>query len=220
MNYGSPFSPPQDEGDFISALWRLSMLSADHPSPTLRYHAHTLTSTILQSHPSDTVRLAFIQDTLRACPYERIKASAVGWFKNELLAADKNAKGLGRSRGSISSKVFTTPSTISLLFPLLFPNPREKHSADIKYRDFFAHYTFYLAALNLSFLLLSSPTLFSSLDIRALIKEHDFQGEFLQPLADMEKEMVDPKIGVDLSDVVLLEGMIQIVEGALKDKGL
>lgn len=222
LTHGPQSSSPQEDEDFSDVLQRLSILSAENPSPTLRYHAHVLTSSILESHPSDNVRLTFIRDTLEHCPYEGLKASAVGWFKHELLTVSKDISGSNSSNHPVSSRVFTSPSTISTLFPFLFPNPRVLHSsADAQYQDFLTHYSFYLATLNLSYLLLSSPTLFSSLHISALFKKNGFRANFLRPLADMEKEMGNPKVvGPEMCEEILLGGMIQIVEAALQGKNL
>ncbi|KAL9096843.1 MAG: hypothetical protein Q9165_000807 [Trypethelium subeluteriae] len=79
---------PVDDEDFHQYLQKTSLISANCPSPNVRYHAHYLTSTVLRSHPSDKVRLAFIRDTLEHCPFENLKASAVSWLKGELLEAN------------------------------------------------------------------------------------------------------------------------------------
>ena len=81
--------PPDNDTAYNNILQRLSLLSANMPSPALRYHAYVLTCSILHAHPSDHVRLAFIGDTLEHCPYENLKASAIGWLKDEILAAER-----------------------------------------------------------------------------------------------------------------------------------
>ncbi|KAL8957457.1 MAG: hypothetical protein Q9183_006054, partial [Haloplaca sp. 2 TL-2023] len=83
--------PPQEDMVFTDTLRHLSLLSANTPSPTLRYHAHILTSRLLHAHPEGNVRLAFIKDTLEHCPYENLKGSAVGWLKEEIRIANASS---------------------------------------------------------------------------------------------------------------------------------
>ena len=155
-----------DEDDIYNLLLqRLSLLSANCPSPVLRYHAHILTSSILHAHPSDYFKLSFIHDTLEHCPYENLKASAVAWLKDELLAADKRAT----SRTTESSPdtesnpgVLASGRVLVVLEPVLFPNIAallEGLSTMDAYAAFQAHQAFFLAVLNLLYLLMSSPTL-------------------------------------------------------------
>ena len=70
-------------------LTRLSVLSSQCPFPSLRYHAHTLTSQILHAHPDEHVRLEYIRNTLEHCPDGNITGSAIGWLKEEILRADR-----------------------------------------------------------------------------------------------------------------------------------
>ncbi|KAK1913795.1 hypothetical protein P3342_007040 [Pyrenophora teres f. teres] len=79
---------PKDDESFAQYLQTISLISANSPSPSLRGHAHYLTTTVLRSHPHDLVRLTFIRDTLEHCPYENLKASAVSWLKGETLEAN------------------------------------------------------------------------------------------------------------------------------------
>ena len=217
----SPLSSPPEDEDFSTLMRRLTILSSQDSSPTLRYHAHVLASSLLESHPSDDFRLAYIIDTLEHCPYENVKASAVGWLKHELLTAEKDTSGSNPSNGPAPDRVFKSPATIEKVFPFLFPDPRVLHPGDIHHNDFLGHYNFYLASLNLSFLLLSSPTLFSSLNIGATFTKYEFRTNFLQPVADIERESQNPEVVLSkMSDEVLLEGVILMVEVALQGKDL
>jgi hypothetical protein len=78
---------PLEDEDFMQYLQDLSLVSINTPSPTLRYGAHTLLTSILHAHPVDQTRLTFILETLENCPDERLKASAVGWLKDEIITA-------------------------------------------------------------------------------------------------------------------------------------
>jgi len=206
--------PPNDE-TFTGLLQRLSLLSANTPSPTLRYHAHLLTSSLLHSHTSDHVRLAFIKDTLEHCPYENLKASAVGWLKDEILIAD------GRPHDHIndSPSIFATPTTLTTLAPLLFP---DLHSTNQPYEQdhhsFRAHQPFYLAVLNLYYLLLSSQSLFPRLEIARLIEDYNIREGFLQGLSGMSR-VFRAEIGEEdeeaLAELGLVDATLEMVQDAM-----
>lgn len=227
LSQKSEIDPPKDGEDFTLVLQRLSILSAECASPSLRYHAHILTTSILYSHPQDTVRLAFIHDTLEHCPYENLKGSAIGWLKDEILAADSKLK-LSPSFKS----VFLSPSAISKLIPVLFPNPRKLFTPGMEHEQFFAYFSFYLAALNFYYLLLTSASLYLNLEIKTLTQQHDLQGTFLLPLRgiglEIDREMTRQSDGGEsaaeegkiLAETELLETTIQMVEEAVKKKGL
>ena len=103
---------PLEDEDFLQHLQSLSLLSANTPSPSLRYAAHVLTSSILHAHPVDRVRLTFITDTLEHCPYEALKASAVSWLKEEIItASDRKAE-----------NVFASTVALAAAQPYLFPS--------------------------------------------------------------------------------------------------
>jgi hypothetical protein len=105
-------SGPLEDEDFLQHLQSLSLLSANNPSPTLRYAAHALTSAILHAHPVDRVRMTFITDTLEECPYETLKASAVSWLKEEIITAEERK----------SDSVFSSSAAITAVQPYLFPD--------------------------------------------------------------------------------------------------
>ena len=105
-------SGPLEDEEFLQLLQSLSLLSANNPSPTLRYAAHALTSSILHAHPVDRIRLTFISDTLENCPYETLKASAVSWLKEEIITAHERK----------SENVFASTAGLAAVQPYLFPD--------------------------------------------------------------------------------------------------
>lgn len=105
-------SGPLEDDDFLQHLQSLSLLSANNPSPTLRYAAHALTSSILHAHPVDRIRMTFITDTLEECPYDSLKASAVSWLKEEIIIAEERK----------SENIFASTAAITAVQPYLFPN--------------------------------------------------------------------------------------------------
>ncbi|TVY75997.1 hypothetical protein LSUE1_G004269 [Lachnellula suecica] len=112
-------SGPLEDDDFLQHLQSLSLLSANTPSPTSRYAAHVLTSSILHAHPTDRLRLTFISDTLEHCPYETLKASAVSWLKEEIITAHERK----------SENVFASNVALAAAQPYLFPDTSELGNA-------------------------------------------------------------------------------------------
>ena len=158
---------------FTNIIQRLSLLSANMPSPVLRYHAHLLTSNILHLNPSENSRLAFIRDTLEHCPFENLKASAIGWLKDEILAAEKAEQ--SKKEPGAEGSLFATSAALSTLAPFIFLNPDkliEGQSITDSYATFQAYQPFYLAVLNLLFLLLSSSTLSSRLQMAEIARQN------------------------------------------------
>ena len=162
-----------DDHVFTNILQRLSLLSANMPSPVLRYHAHLLTSTILHLNPSENSRLAFIRDTLEHCPFENLKASAIGWLKDEILAAEKSEQ--SKNEPDAKESIFTTSVPLTTLAPFIFLNPEELmkgQSMTDSHATFQAYQPFYLAVLNLLYLLLSSASLSSGLQMAEVARQN------------------------------------------------
>ena len=178
-----------DESDhvFNNVLQRLSLLSANMPSPVLRYHAHLLTSTILHLNPSENSRLVFIRDTLEHCPFENLKASAIGWLKDEILASEQVEQSNVKSDTNVS--IFATSAALTTLAPFIFVDPEklmEGQSITNRYATFQAHQPFYLAVLNLLYLLLSSATLSHRLQMAEVAKQNELP-RFLDSLLQASK---------------------------------
>lgn len=188
---------PTDDEAFAKYLQTTSLISANTPSPSLRYHAHYLTSTILRSHPSSIVRLSFIRDTLEHCPYENLKASAVTWLKGETLEANSNIPAASSSsqqahhNGSNNSEeasVFAIPVALHTTAPFLFPDLTSTYTSTADLAEAFVQFRqelgFYLATLNFYYLLLTAKPLHKALGIRALHSESKLEEHYLLPLKD------------------------------------
>ncbi|KAH0535974.1 hypothetical protein FGG08_007131 [Glutinoglossum americanum] len=181
-----------DEDDqFTQYLQALSLLSAHTQSPTLRYHAHILTSSVLHAHSSDLARLAFIKDTLEYCPFENLKASAVSWFKDETIAANSVSSPTQLSDNSDPDEVrkevsiFSTPVALDTLIPFLFPDLQSALASPPlpdAWNTFKTGFGFYLAGLNLYYFLLAATYLSQPLDIPTLRVKHDIKRVYIRPL--------------------------------------
>jgi hypothetical protein len=183
---------PRDDDHFTKYLQTTSLISANTPSPSLRYHAHYLTSTILRSHPSDVVRLTFIRDTLEHCPYENLKASAVAWLKGETLEANMQHHSHshdGENKHDDDSSIFATPVALQTVRPYLFPDLSQSWTSTGElsegWMQFKQELGFYLAALNFYYLLLTAKVLHENLDIVGLHRESGIEESYLKPLKEV-----------------------------------
>ncbi|KAK8220117.1 YAP1-binding protein 1 [Zalaria obscura] len=181
---------PVDDEQFNQYLQVISLISSNCPSPNLRYHAFYLTTTVLRSHPSDTARLAFIRDTLEHCPFENLKVTAVSWVKGEVIEANPptqahSHKDVHDETEHESLSLWSTPLALDNLAPFLFPDLTHDLSAtDImeSWLVFDQNLHFYLASLNLYYLLLSAEHLHEPLAIGDLHTNNDVAGSFMHPL--------------------------------------
>jgi hypothetical protein len=218
---------PKDDEAFAQYLQTISLISANTPSPSLRGHAHYLTTTVLRSHPHDLVRLTFIRDTLEHCPYENLKASAVSWLKGETLEANSPQAQSQEEEGE--TNIFATPVALSTVAPFLWPDLTTHYTSletDIPeaWMQFRQELGFFVAALNFYYMLLQAPQLHDTLGIKQLQL-----GQYIDPLKKMAKrfqqELEAGGETLDLegegleqakADVGLLEKVVEWVEGAEK----
>ena len=220
----SSVGTPETDETFNGTLQRLSLLSANTPVPSLRYHAHILTAEILHSHPKEELRLAYIKDTLEHCPYENLKASAVGWLKTELLAADKATPSSKYNKGEGKEpSLFATPVAISTLSQDLFATPTvpEDLFPEDTLAMFSNHQPFWMAVLNLVYLILSSPSLSRNLNIEDFITDAT---NFTDTMSRVTRSVRDRAEEIERSedveqDIVLLEGTVEMVMGKLDERG-
>ena len=170
-------------------MQRLSLLSAQLPDPTLRYQAHHLASTLLSLHSSDEVKIAYIKDTLEHCPFDNLKGSAVGWLKDQILAANTP-----NEEGTASGSVFSSSDLLDIAgewlwgdrvgVPMYSPQ-QSNEEAEEDFSNLQKMLSFYLAVLNLFYLLLSNKSIFTNLNVKEYIG--GVKSEFLEPLSQAAK---------------------------------
>jgi len=191
---------PETDEVFTQYLARVALISANTPSASLRFNAHTLVTTVLRSHPSDFLRLTFIRDTLEHCPYENLKASAVSWIKGETLEAN----GPGQAQEEAVESIFATPAALQTLAPFLFPDLTRMYASTQSILESWALFcgtlSFYLAALNFDYLLLVAQRLHCPLDILTLHRSRDVGSLMLQPLREAGLAFRDSLRDGDLAD--------------------
>lgn len=218
-------APKTDEA-FNETLQRLSLLSANTPVSSLRFHAHQLTAEILHSHPREEVRLAYIKDTLHHCPYENLKASAVGWLKTELLAADKAHKAVlpSNSPPEVRDRLFATPVVLASLCYLLFviDNIAEEPFPEDSLRWVSTRQPFWMAVLNLFYLILCSPSLSQNLQIEIFLREISRFADSMSQVVDPATEMARlvPGWGHVEREAALLGGVAQMLREKLEERGM
>ncbi|KAF2773027.1 DUF1760-domain-containing protein [Teratosphaeria nubilosa] len=206
--------PTADE-QFNEYLQITALLSSNSPSPNLRGHAHYLTTTVLRSQPDESARLAFIRDTLEHCPFENLKAVAVGWIKGEIIEADPSLS--HPTHGDPSSSIFATPLALDALAPSLFPSslPTDLLTAPLPdaWLAFQSNLSFSLASLNFMYLLLSAEHLHQRLGVLDLWKDNDIAASFLSPLREavgrFRREM---EVGGGLEGEVAASVELNVVE--------
>ena len=228
--------PPNYE-TYHALLQRLSLLSAQCPFPSLRYNAHLLTSQILHAHPDDAARFRFITDTLTHCPYENLKASAIGWLKTEVLLADRQpgikesvaGKGIFLQKGLLKGTAASSALLPSL--PSDRDNREGQQSLSQRCQVILPLSSLLLASLNFWILLLASPILCERYDILDIAEETGFQERYLLPLTrlmtmdqqqvvgqDRKDEDHDEKESVDeLANIKLLGTVAEMVMDKLED---
>jgi hypothetical protein len=176
--------------------------------------------------------LALVSSTLRDCLYPNLKASAIGWLKDEILAAERTVQA-GQSTEEIS--VFATPYCLTWLAPYLFV------SADTRieglghaqgYEIFEGDQGYYSAVLNLIYLLISSPALSSRLQIAKLIQERGVHSWFMNPIlshaASFSTSIRDGELANDdieendaaLASMDLLVMQVEQVQDAMAKAGI
>jgi hypothetical protein len=199
---------PAHHEDFSQYLQYLSLISSNSPSPSIRYHAFYLASTILRSNPSDAERLAFIKDTLEHCPFDNLKVAAISWIKGETIEANPPTPISGHESEHQTQKndmsVFATPIALDSLAPYLFPDLTHDLTAkDIteSWLTFQQSLHFYLASLNFYYLLLSAQHLHEPLAIGDLHTNNDVAGSFLQPLRVASTRFKEGKATSELTSV-------------------
>ncbi|KAI4728758.1 DUF1760-domain-containing protein [Aureobasidium sp. EXF-10728] len=193
---------PTDSEEFNQYLQYLSLISSNSPSPSIRYHAFYLATTILRSNPSDVERLAFIKDTLEHCPFDNLKAAAVSWIKGETIEA--NPPTTSPQPSTQQTSVFATPVALDTLAPYLFPDLTHDLTAKSiteSFVTFQQNLHFYLATLNFYYLLLAAGHLHEALAIGDLHSNNDIAGSFLQPLREASQRFRQGKVAGELDSV-------------------
>ncbi|KAI1805583.1 DUF1760-domain-containing protein [Daldinia bambusicola] len=102
----------EDYTNLMAYHHNLTLISVFHPDIQVRNAATSFAGTLLHSEPDDHTRLEILEDLLENCMFASLKACAVTWLKEELIAAKQNKR----------SNQFSSPDVIERLQYFLFPD--------------------------------------------------------------------------------------------------
>ncbi|KAJ5347700.1 hypothetical protein MYU51_009663 [Penicillium brevicompactum] len=160
-----PINPPSSESEFKDFVVTLTACTARQSHGIVRQ----IPATVFRSHPSPETRFKLIYTILEDEHLASARDSAIAWLKEELLAS--------------SSTLFQDPHYFWALFPTLFSPVKAASSSDLV-----VNWTRLTqtqgpplhSALNLYYLLLSSTSLRSQLQLEKTVKF--FRAHVLNPL--------------------------------------
>lgn len=101
-------------GDFMTYHHQLTLVAVYHPSLQVRNAASALAGAVLHDDPDANDRLRILEDLLENCMFTNLKACAVTWLREELMAAN--------APSSNSDNVFTTPEALDTVQYAVFPS--------------------------------------------------------------------------------------------------
>lgn len=217
------------EDGWLQYLQIYALLATTSPSALTRLLAHNHLAQVIHMHPEETVRLAYIKDTLEHCPFESLKASIIGMLKDEVWAATSADAGKEQRQN-----IFSSPALIDELSSELFPDlsdaldtqhPTTQASNETRWDWFVEEHPVHMATANFLLFL--------------LMREHDgakgvcgvgqwierIEGrwlgrlrEWLDNLSEADIEIVKRR-GLEL-DVDVLRNVLSRVEEVRKEVGL
>lgn len=101
-----------EEANLMAYHHNLTLISVFHPDIQVRNAATTFAGSLLHSEPDDHIRLEILEDLLENCMFASLKACAITWLKEELIAANQ---------GNLNNQ-FSSPEVIERLQYFLFPD--------------------------------------------------------------------------------------------------
>lgn len=110
-------------GNFMTYHHLLTLVAVYHPSVQVRNAASSLAGAILHDDPVLEDRLRILEDLLENCMFTNLKACAVTWLREELLAAlSPSSSGGAASGASTSNNIFATPDALDTVQYAVFPS--------------------------------------------------------------------------------------------------
>lgn len=137
-----------DETKFMTYHHALTLCAVFHESIHVRNASVTLAGLVLHDDPDDNDRLKILEDLLENCVFATLKACALTWLREELLAAQKSA-----------NTVFHSTQCIEQLQYHIFPNlvaTLDKASPEALLDYWTENSAFLLQAANFAYFLFAS----------------------------------------------------------------
>ncbi|KAK7949596.1 hypothetical protein PG988_016235 [Apiospora saccharicola] len=137
------------ETEFMAYHHSLTLISVFHSDLQVRNAATTYAGLVLHSDPDDHNRLDILEDLLENCMFATLKAVAVTWLKEELLAANKEGA---------PSSCFKGTEVLDHVQYFIFPNMQELKEMDQQgLADYWEQNNIFLAQVaNFGYFLFSS----------------------------------------------------------------
>jgi hypothetical protein len=108
-------------GNFMTYHHLLTLIAVYHPSLQVRNAANSLAGAILHDDPVAEDRLHILEDLLENCMFTNLKACAITWLREELLAAAASSSSAPATAGT-SSNIFATAEALDSIQYAIFPS--------------------------------------------------------------------------------------------------
>ncbi|KAJ9155133.1 YAP1-binding protein 2 [Pleurostoma richardsiae] len=206
-----------DDTDFMSYHHHLTLCAVYHPSIHVRNAASTLAGRVLHADPDEDDRLKILEDLLENCMFASLKACAITWLREELVAA--------RTGGGDASKksLFSSPDAIEQLQYAVFPSLaflKETEAADLL-QYWAQNAPFILQAANFAYLLFRSDA------YKPLVPEgmagavgQRFVEPLLQAAASLQAFIIQGSDGAAGDDMEEVAMQLRILEDRLNSLSL
>ncbi|KAK3944563.1 YAP-binding/ALF4/Glomulin [Diplogelasinospora grovesii] len=104
--------------DYMAYLHLLTLIAVYHPQLHVRNAASSLAGLVLHADPADDDRLRILYDLLENCMFASLKACAITWLREELIAAaPKEANGT-----KPPANIFAGPQALETVQYVVFPS--------------------------------------------------------------------------------------------------
>ena len=115
-------SSEDSTSEYMRYLHLVTLVALYHPRLHVRNAATTLAGHILHADPSDEDRIRILYDLLENCTFGSLKACAVNWLREEIIAAEPSAQKNVTSPVAGRGDVFTTSQALDTVQYVVFPN--------------------------------------------------------------------------------------------------
>ncbi|KAJ2906200.1 uncharacterized protein MKZ38_002625 [Zalerion maritima] len=140
-----------DNPNYMEYMHFLGLTAVYHPFPLVRNATSSLAGEMLHYNPNDEERLRILEDLIENCTFDALRACAVSWLREEIIAAQNND----------NPNVFMSSECIDALEYHLFPNmtPIPDDGAAAFWQNWQTNRLFYLKVANFAYFLFKASDL-------------------------------------------------------------
>jgi len=207
----SPRTSDDEPSGFMQYLHLITLIALYSPRIAWRNSAIQLAGYVFHANPSEDDRLHILNDLLENCTFATLKAAAITWLREEMIAASSNP--------SSSSTIFSTPQAFDTLQYVIFPPFSSLSETPIEeVIDFFTQQMhFLMQAANFGLLLWSSDKWEHVLppNADATVKERWFRPLYsaVERIGELKNDKDAEQLGPLLFELdVLQQRMVQMSE--------